>query len=114
MQGGTEWMIDARGCVPPRLSDRHTVVALLDRIVAAMDLHVISTAVHQFPEPAGITAIYLLSESHLAIHTFPESETVTLNVYCCTPRTPPAWAELLAETLGASVVHASEHRRGQP
>ncbi|MBX3157796.1 MAG: adenosylmethionine decarboxylase [Deltaproteobacteria bacterium] len=113
MQGGTEWMIDARGCVAPRLADRRAVVALLDRIVAAMDLHVISTAVHQFPAPGGITAIYLLSESHLAIHTFPESATATLNVYCCTPRTPPAWADVLGEALGATTVDATEHRRGR-
>jgi S-adenosylmethionine decarboxylase len=112
MQGGIEWLIDARGCVPARLCDRVATLALLDRIVAAMNLHVLSTAVHVFPAPGGVTAIYLLSESHLAIHTFPESGTATINVYCCTPRTAPPWPELLRETLGATDVHASEHRRG--
>ncbi|MEO8703831.1 MAG: S-adenosylmethionine decarboxylase [Kofleriaceae bacterium] len=105
-------MVDARGCSPARLRDRALVLALLDRIVGAMDLRVVSTAVYVFPEPGGVTAIYLLAESHLAIHTFPETGSATLNVYCCKPRTPPGWSELLHETLGADAVHASEHPRG--
>ena len=112
MHGGIEWLIDARGCTPSRLADRKAVLALLDRIVAAMDLHVLSTAVHVFPEPGRLTALYLLSESHLTIHTFPETGTATLNVYCCKPRTAPPWTELLRETIGATTVRASEHRRG--
>lgn len=45
MYGGIEWLVDAHDCVPGRLRDRGAVLALLDRIVAAMDLHVVSTAV---------------------------------------------------------------------
>jgi S-adenosylmethionine decarboxylase len=113
MYGGTEWMVDAHGCAPARLRDRALVVALLDRIVVQMQLRVVATAIHVFPDPGGVTALYLLAESHLAIHTFPESGTATLNVYCCMPRTPPSWEVLLRETLDAHAVHASEHPRGQ-
>jgi S-adenosylmethionine decarboxylase len=113
MQGGIEWLVDGHGCVPAKLRDRASVIALLDRIVAAMNLHVVSTAVHVFPGPGGITALYLLAESHLTIHTFPEAGTATLNVYCCTPRTPPKWAELFSETLGAHDARATEHPRGK-
>ena len=73
MHGGIEWLVDGRGCAPARLRDRASVVALLDRIVRDMDLHVVSTAVHVFDGHAGVTALYLLAESHLTIHTFPES-----------------------------------------
>ena len=112
MHGGIEWLIDAHGCAPSRLRDRACVLAALDRVVAAMDLHVLSTAVHVFPGPGGVTALYLLSESHLTIHTFPEAGTATLNAYCCRPRAPAAWAAILADTLGAARVTASEHARG--
>jgi len=43
MHGGIEWLVDARGCSPVRLSDRACVLALLDRIVEAMHLRVVST-----------------------------------------------------------------------
>jgi S-adenosylmethionine decarboxylase len=109
---GTEWLIDARGCSPAKLRDRVSLLALLDRIVATMDVHVVATAVHVFPGPGGITALYLLSESHLTIHTFPETGIATLNVYCCTPRKPAPWKSVLGEMLGAQEVHVTEHPRG--
>lgn len=37
---------------------------------------------HQF-HPQGVTGTVLLAESHLAIHTWPESGFVTLDVYVC-------------------------------
>ena len=33
--------------------------------------------------PAGITGVVLLAESHLAVHTWPELEAATLDVYVC-------------------------------
>ena len=112
MHGGTEWLVDAHGCVPGKLRDRAAVLGLLDRIVEAMGLQVVSTAVHAFPGAGGITAMYLLSESHLAIHTFPESGAATLNAYCCRPRPPAPWQALLGELLGARQVRVTEHPRG--
>src|SRR5215467_523142 len=100
MHGGIEWLVDASGCSPMRLRDRTAVLALLDRIVADMSLHVVSTAVHVFPEPGGITAMYLLAESHLTIHTFPEAGTATLNVYCCRPRAAASWRALFGPVFG--------------
>ena len=113
MQGGIEWLVDAHGCVPARLRDRAAVLALLDRIVAAMELNVVSTAVHAFPGAGGITALYLLAESHLTIHTFPEAGSATLNAYCCRPRPPAPWRALFGELLGAGDVIATEHPRGR-
>lgn len=112
VQGGIEWLIDGHGCSPARLRDRAAVIALLDQVVAAMQLQVLSTAIHVFPGAGGITALYLLSESHLAIHTFPETSTVTLNVYCCVPRTPPKWGELMSEHLDANQIGIAEVPRG--
>lgn len=112
MRGGIEWLVDGHGCVPARLRDRAAVVSLLDQIVTAMGLRVLDTTVHVFPGEGGVTAMYLLAESHLTIHTFPETGTATLNAYCCIPRTPAAWPDLFREHLGATDVTASEHRRG--
>jgi S-adenosylmethionine decarboxylase len=33
--------------------------------------------------PSGITGVVLLAESHLAVHTWPELESATLDVYVC-------------------------------
>ena len=112
MRGGIEWLIDARGCTPERLRDRAAIVALLDRVVADMQLHVVATAVHVFGGHAGVTAMYLLAESHLTIHTFPETGSATLDLYCCTPRPPADWRALVGEALGARDVAVREVARG--
>jgi S-adenosylmethionine decarboxylase len=112
MQGGREWIVDASGCAPARLRDRAAVVALLDRIVIEMQLNVVSTCVHAFQGEGGITALYLLSESHLTIHTFPETGVATVNAYCCTPRAPADWRALLGEALGAREIDVRELARG--
>lgn len=54
-------------------------------------LTVIGELFHQFPAPAGapagsgggVTGCVVLAESHLAIHTWPELGSVTLDVYVC-------------------------------
>jgi S-adenosylmethionine/arginine decarboxylase-like enzyme len=41
---------------------------------------------HQFGsalEPAGATGAVMLAESHLAVHTWPETKAVTLDLYVC-------------------------------
>jgi S-adenosylmethionine decarboxylase len=113
MHGGIEWIVDAHGCAPERLRDRAVIVALLERIVDEMQLHVVATCVHAFGGAGGVTALYLLAESHLAIHTFPETGLATLNAYCCTPRHAADWQALVGEALGAREVAVRELARGR-
>lgn len=105
MTTGTEWLIDAAGCAPALLSDPRTMRALCDEIVRELQLQVVGEpAWHQFPGPGGVTGIYLLTESHLTCHTFPETGTATFNLYCCRPRAAWPWREKLAERLRSSRV----------
>lgn len=45
-------------------------------------LQIVGDVFHQF-KPQGITGTVLLAESHLAIHTRPEENFATLDVYIC-------------------------------
>jgi S-adenosylmethionine decarboxylase len=110
---GTEWIVDAYGCPADALRSEARLRALLDAAASELDLHAVApTLVHVFPPPGGITAVLLLSESHLACHTFPESGYAALNLYCCRAR--PAWdfRARLAAHLGASSVEVRVVRRG--
>jgi S-adenosylmethionine decarboxylase len=105
MNVGTEWMIDARGCGAEQLADLAAVRALCERIIRELDLKVIGDGQwYQFPAPGGVTGLYLLSESHLACHTYPELGVATFNLYCCRPRPRWPWEARLQETLGAARV----------
>ena len=57
---------------------------LLDHIVNACDLHVVGQVGHQFT-PTGYTYIYLLSESHMSVHTYPEYGQIYMDIFCCNP-----------------------------
>lgn len=113
MNAGIEWIVDARGCDPARLRDERAVRALLERAIRELDLHVVGEARwHEFPGEGGITALYLLAESHLACHTFPEDGLATFNLYCCRPRRAWPWRERVADALGAREVVVRSVERG--
>jgi len=65
-----------------KLKYSSTIIPILDNIVNQCNLNVVSVAFHQF-EPYGFTGVYVLSESHLSIHTFVDEEKVCLDLYTC-------------------------------
>jgi len=59
---------------------------LMLSIVDACKLNVVGMCSHQF-EPIGCTILYLLAESHLSIHTFPERGSCSLDLFTCNMET---------------------------
>lgn len=99
---GIEWIVEAYGCAPERLRDLAALQRLFDRMIHDLDLHACGDGQwHQFPDGGGITGVNILSESHLACHSFPEYGTLCLNLFCCRPRPDWAFAHHLQELLGA-------------
>src|SRR6516225_9133697 len=87
---GVEWVVDAQGCAAESLRSVDRLRTLFHRMVSEIDLRTVGeTHWHQFPGTGGITGLCLLSESHLACHTFPECGSLCLNLFCCVPR--PRW-----------------------
>ncbi|MCS7124152.1 MAG: adenosylmethionine decarboxylase [Candidatus Bathyarchaeota archaeon] len=79
---GIHIIAEFRGVDPRKLSRVEDLRPILDRVVAKSGLHVISSSFHQF-EPHGVSAIYLLSESHLSVHTWPEHGYMALDIFTC-------------------------------
>lgn len=102
---GCEWIVEGYGCDAASLADAARLRTLFADLVAGMHLQVVSEPVwHQFPGPGGITGLALLSESHIACHTFPEFGSMCLNVFCCVPRERWRFEQYLAERFGATRV----------
>jgi S-adenosylmethionine decarboxylase len=82
---GLHLTADLRGCSPKEtaLTDPDALRGLCLRSVAAAGLQPVGELFHTFPAAGGVTGVVLLAESHLAVHTWPELQAVTLDVYVC-------------------------------
>lgn len=69
-------------CDPQLLLDGKGFRAKCVEMVEASGLTVMDATFHQF-EGSGFTGTVVLAESHLAIHTWPERQGLTLDVYVC-------------------------------
>jgi len=74
-------------------------------------LQPVAQVFHVFPEAAGVTGVVLLAESHLAVHTWPELDAVTLDVYVCNyGQDNSAKAQRLLDSLLATFAPARVER----
>ncbi len=109
---GIEWLLEIYGCPEETLRSRERLTGLFQTIISAMGLKPLGDSIwHQFPETGGLTGFWLLQESHLAIHTFPEFQSACLNVFCCFERPAIEWESILSEKLGAREVRVREYLR---
>lgn len=84
---GLHLVAELYGCRAPAALLREVVAlrTLCVEAVAACGLQPVGELFHPFAggTDPGITGVVLLAESHLAVHTWPEYGTVTLDVYVC-------------------------------
>ncbi len=67
-------------------------------IISGLKLTVVKKIDNKF-EPIGRTLVYLLSESHLAIHTWPEYNILHIDLLSCKKTTKSDFDRVLAEVL---------------
>jgi S-adenosylmethionine/arginine decarboxylase-like enzyme len=58
------------------------VSTICEKLIERTNLHVLNKGEHRF-EPEGYTCFYLLSESHLSAHTWPEHNKVCMDFFSC-------------------------------
>ncbi len=103
---------DLYGCrgEPRLMVDAAYLEAFCKQAVLDAGLTTVGSLFHSFGEGEGVTGAVVLAESHLALHTWPEDDYVTLDVYVCSYSCDnSAKAEALFETLMQAFQPADPH-----
>ena len=77
---GKHIIIEATNCDQNSLTDLKGFHQLMTQQFESMNLNVLGEVLHQF-ESGGYTAVYCLTESHVAVHTWPEHSLVTFDIF---------------------------------
>jgi S-adenosylmethionine decarboxylase len=71
------------------LDDPSLVGDVLRAAAAAARVTLLDLRLHHFGEHQGVTGVALLAESHISIHTWPESGLVAVDIFVCGPDAAP-------------------------
>jgi len=83
---------------------------LMRQIVDACRLTVVAETGHQFL-PVGATHVFVLSESHCSVHTYPERAAAYIDLFVCDSQFEPAVAAREIEKLFQGTVEYRVIRR---
>ncbi len=108
---GRHIVVDYWDCDTDLLNDEEKLILLLSQAAEAAEVKIVSTHSHRF-EPDGVTAIAILAESHISIHTWPKLGYAGVDIYTCGKGDPLNAKEILAEALSAGRIELVELTRG--
>ena len=101
---GKHLLLELYKCDNEKLNDESYLRCTLNRAAKLANATVLNLISNKF-EPQGVTAIALLAESHISIHTWPESNYSAVDIFTCGQNMLP---ELASQFL-IEVLNAEEH-----
>ena len=75
-------LLELYRCDCEKLNDESFLRCILNRASKLANATVLNLISNKF-EPQGVTAIALLAESHISIHTWPESNYSAVDIFTC-------------------------------
>ena len=102
---GVHIVADVSECVPQILDDEDGLVEMLRRAADSCGATLLGVQSHKF-KPQGVTAVVMLAESHMSIHTWPESKSCAIDIYTCgSLNTQDAFDVIINELKGSLLQH---------
>ena len=109
---GRHLLAEFSDCDPARLADLEHVTRVMLAAAEASGATVVTHSFHHF-SPLGISGVVIISESHLAIHTWPEHGFAAVDFFTCVNRVVPERAlDFLRTALVAQRVETACLERG--
>ncbi len=108
---GTHLIIDLIGA--KRLDDLEHIDATLRACVDAANATLLHIHLHHFRPNGGVSGVAVLAESHISIHSWPESDYAALDVFMCGAAEPHRTIEVLRDAFEPKRLVVSEYLRGK-
>lgn len=96
---GVHVLLDLHKCNSKLLNDDKYLLEVIKEAAKIANMTVLNSCSHKF-EPQGVSCILLLAESHISIHTWPERQFASVDIYSCNPNSP---VSLAADYIESSV-----------
>ena len=109
---GRHVLAEIHGCDFEVLNNVKKVEEIMVNAALDAGAEVREVVFHKF-SPQGVSGVVVISESHLAIHTWPELGYAAVDVFTCGEKVNP-WdaCNFLTEKFGAGHMTATEVKRG--
>lgn len=108
---GQHMLVEFYNCRPEALDDVEGIERDMNAAALACGATIVTSSFHRF-EPWGVSGVVVISESHLAIHTWPEYGYASVDLYTCGDINSLAAYEYLREKLGAQHAEIQTLKRG--
>ncbi len=109
---GRHLLVEFYGCQPETLDSVTAIETHMNAAALACGATIVQSTFHRF-EPWGVSGVVVISESHLAIHTWPEYGYASVDLYTCGAHVEPLAAyEHLRLMLGAQQAEIQQIQRG--
>jgi S-adenosylmethionine decarboxylase len=111
---GKHCILELYDCDSQRLDDEAFLRDAITTAAKRAGATLLNLITHRF-EPQGVTGLALLAESHISIHTWPETGYAAVDVFTCGDHTMPERAcQVLVEQLTAGRHKLTSFRRETP
>lgn len=95
---GKHFILNLYECDPDLLDNIEYIKLTLEEAARRTGAKILQTIAHKF-EPQGVTALVMLSESHISIHTWPELGKAACDIYTCGDCDPQIGGFYIRESL---------------
>lgn len=96
---GKHILADFYGVDTEILSNRNLIENILIEAAKVSNAKILNVFTHKFGGAGGITSLIALAESHISIHTWPESSLATVDVYMCGLGRPEVAIDFIINSL---------------
>lgn len=107
---GVHLLIDLYGA--SHLSDIAFIEKTMRRCVEASRATLLHIHLHRF-EPDGVSGVAVLAESHISVHTWPETGYAAFDVFMCGNTDPEVCIDIMREAFEAERAEVKEVLRGE-